>query len=113
MSEQHIRFRDIKPYEAPDSLDDLQGPYVGQIQLQHTVWWVPGDRIIDLKSVGQRHMAYQALLAEGRVTDQLAGLNAQRLIEDWTELHLDVRVRELWQSRFPELSYCREQPTTV
>ncbi|MEE8701675.1 hypothetical protein [Bifidobacterium crudilactis] len=48
-------------------------------------------------------MAYQALLAEGQVSDQVANINPRRLIETWPLLNLDPRVRELWESRFPQL----------
>ena len=32
-----IRFCDIKPYDAPVSLDELRGPYDGPIDLPHAV----------------------------------------------------------------------------
>ena len=48
-------------------------------------------------------MAYQALLAEGFVDEQRELLNRERLIEIWPVLHMDRRVRELWEGRFSEL----------
>jgi hypothetical protein len=103
MQEQRIRFRDVKPYFVPNSFDDLHGPYSGKIRLSHSVRWTPGDRVADLGTIGGRRMAYQALLAEGQVSDQVANINPRRLIETWPLLNLDPRVRELWESRFPQL----------
>lgn len=101
--EQRIRLRDIKPYFCPSSLDDLRGPYSGIIRLRHSVRWAPGDGTADLDTVGGTRMAYQALLAEGTVSDQIEGLNARKLIEVWHLLNLDPRVRDLWETRFPQL----------
>ena len=48
-------------------------------------------------------MAYQALLTEGRVAEQERLLNRDLLIELWPVINLDQRVRDLWETRFPEL----------
>ncbi len=98
-----IKFREVKPYYAPESLDELHGPYSGTIVLDHSVRWTPGNRVADLDTLGGRLMAYQALLAEGQVSDQVASINPRRLIETWPALNLDPCVRELWESRFPQL----------
>ncbi|MFT9278543.1 MAG: hypothetical protein ABF532_09040 [Bifidobacterium sp.] len=97
-----VRFRDIKPYDVPNSLEELNGPYDGVVKLRHSVLWV-GDGNVDVSTIDGTCMAYQALLAEGQVSDQEAGLNARKLVEVWPELSLDRRVRDLWESRFPEL----------
>lgn len=100
---ERVRFRDIKPYYAPDSLADLHGPYSGKIKLRLAVLWAPGDGIVDIDDEGGLCLAYQALLAEGLVKDQAEGLNARRLKEEWPNLRMDRRVRQLWEGRFPEL----------
>ena len=98
-----MRFRDLKPYEAPRSLADLRGPYNHAIiTLGRSVWWV-GDGRIDLDSDAMTQTAYQALLSEGTRDDQAANVNARRLGELWPTLRVDSRVRELWESRFAEL----------
>lgn len=103
MIEERVHFRDIKPYEAPASLDELSGPRDGVIDLPHSVRW-QADRIgVDVGVLGWRRMAYQALLAEGTVDEQRRLMNRERLIEIWPLLNMDVRVRELWEGRFPEL----------
>ena len=98
-----IRFRDVKPYYAPKSLGALKGPYHGRVDLPHQVRWQADRRQVDIDDPGGRRMAYQALLAEGRVDDQERLLNRRRLIEMWPLLNLDQRVLDLWENRFPEL----------
>ncbi|SHE24478.1 transcriptional regulator [Actinomyces glycerinitolerans] len=98
-----MRFRDIKPYEAPASLDELQGPYNGTTDLPHAVRW-RADRLgVDVGVVGRRRMAYQALLAEGAADEQRRFMNRDRLIETWSILNMDARMRDLWEGRFSEL----------
>ena len=89
--ESRVRFRDLKPYYAPESLEALRGPYHGRIDLPHQVRWQADRRGVDIDDPGGRRMAYQALLAEGSAADQ------ERL------LNLDRRVLDLWEGRFPEL----------
>ncbi|MCL3778178.1 MULTISPECIES: transcriptional regulator [unclassified Actinomyces] len=98
-----VRFRDIKPIEAPLSLDELQGPYEGLVDLPHSVRW-QADRLgVDVSNPGWRRMAYQALLAEGTVDEQRHVMNRERLVESWPVLNMDPRVRSLWEGRFPQL----------
>ena len=98
-----VRFRDIKPYDAPESLDELHGPAAGTVTLPLRVRWVPGSRAYDVGEIGGARVVYQAVLAEGTVEDQRRYLNRGRLIELWPDLHLDQRVVDLWEGRFPEL----------
>jgi hypothetical protein len=98
-----IFFRDVKPYEAPDSLDELQGPRGGIVELPHSVLWAPGDGRVDLDEPGGLGLAYRAVIAEGTVADQVKVLSRDRLTEAWGELMLPRRVRQLWEGRFPEL----------
>ena len=101
--EHRVRFRDIKPYEAPVSLDELRGPYDGPIDLPHAVRW-QADRLgVDVLDESWRRMAYQALLAEGLAEEQRRFINRDRLIETWPLLNMDQRVRHLWEDRFPQL----------
>ena len=109
---ERTRFRDVKPYFAPASLDQLQGPYSGEVELRHSVRWV-GDGRVNIDTGGGVKMAYQALLTNGLVTDQIKGLNARRLIEVWPDLDLDQRIRDLWESRFPQLAQKGEAWKTI
>lgn len=61
-------------------------------------------RVFYRDTEGGRVMAYQAALNEGRTVDQVELLNRDLLIEIWPELMLPVRVRTLWEGRFPELA---------
>ena len=98
-----VFYRDVKPYEAPDELEQLQGPRGGPFVLPLNVYWGP-EAAVDLDTVGGVMKAYQAALREGRVVDQVNLLNRDLLIEVWPELMLPGRARTLWESRFPELA---------
>lgn len=98
-----VFFRDVKPYEAPDSLDELRGPASGVVELSHSVLWAPGGGRVNLDEPGGIGLAYRAVLAEGTVQDQVRVLNRDRLTAVWDELLLPQRVRDMWEGRFPEL----------
>ena len=98
-----VFFRDIKPYDAPDSLSELRGPRSGVVVLPPWIYWGPNP-IIDLGSKGDVIKAYQATTQEGRTDDQVQILNRDLLIEIWPELRMPSRVRGLWEGRFPELT---------
>ena len=100
---ERVRFIDIKPYAVVASLDELCGPETGMIHLPHRVRW-QDDKDVDISDLGGARMAYQALLAEGDETVQAQLLNRRVLQRIWPQLHLDQRVRDLWESRFPELT---------
>lgn len=102
-AEERVFFRDVKPYAIVDDLDQLRGPAGGVVELSHSVLWAPGDPYVNLDEPGGTAMAYQAVLAEGEVEDLEHVLHRGRLIAVWSELMLDRRVREMWESRFPEL----------
>lgn len=99
-----VFYRDIKPYSVPERLDDLRGPAKGTIDLPVTVYWGP-QAVVDLATDGGVAKAYQAILREGRVVDQVALLNKDLLQRCWSDLMLPDRVRSLWENRFPELNH--------
>lgn len=98
-----VFYRDIKPYEAPAQLDELHGPHHGHVQLPINVYWGPAYTF-DLANESDVVEAYQATLREGRTIDQVELLNRDLLVTVWPELLLPVRVRSLWEGRFPELA---------
>ncbi|WP_136314198.1 transcriptional regulator [Actinomyces procaprae] len=98
-----VRFRDVEPYDVPDSLDELRGPATGPVQLPAGVRWVSGDRTYDVGREYTGRLVYQAVLAEGLVDEQRRFLNRGRTIELWPVLNLDKRIVQLWEGRFPEL----------
>ena len=98
-----VRVQDVKPYDAPVSLDDLRGPRDGELVLPHHVHWGP-RRDVNLSRKGDVLTAYQATISEGMVVDQVMILNRSLLLELWPELILSAHIRSLWESRFPELA---------
>ncbi len=102
-TETRVYFRDVKPYAIVDDLDQLHGPVGGVVELSHSVFWAPGGPLVDLDEPGGRGLAYRAVLSEGTVEDLEQVLNREQLVAVWPELMLPRRVRQLWESRFPEL----------
>jgi hypothetical protein len=98
-----VFYRDIKPYDAPERLEQLRGPRAGMLVLPINVHWGPKSAV-SLDSEGGVVKAYQAALAEGRLADHVVLLNRDLLIEIWPRLSLPLRVRALWEERFPELT---------
>ncbi|EYT63963.1 hypothetical protein H489_0109835 [Curtobacterium flaccumfaciens UCD-AKU] len=96
-------YQDIKPYDVPVSLVALHGPASGMLALPLDVYWGP-DPDADLDTLSGVTKAYQAILREGASEVQEALLNRDVLLRTWDELLLPVRVRLLWESRFPELT---------
>ena len=96
-------YRDNTPYDAPAQLGELRGPPAGRSGWPINVYWGP-NREVDLDSESDVIKAYQANLREGCVVDQVEILNRDLLVQIWPELILPVRVRELWENRFPELA---------
>lgn len=102
-AEGRVFFRDVKPYAIVDDLDQLRGPAGGVVELSHSVLWAPGGPYVDLDEPGGRGLAYRAALAEGTVEDLVQILDRDQLIAAWPELLLPLRVRAMWEARFPEL----------
>lgn len=75
MPNTRVLFRDVVPYQTPDSLDALRGPASGHLEVPITVHWGP-RRDFDLDDPGQRRAAYRAIVREGTPADQEALLNA-------------------------------------
>jgi hypothetical protein len=103
MPNKRVLFRDLVPYQTPDSLDALRGPASGHLEVPITVHWGP-RREFDLDDPGQRRAVYRAIVREGTPADQEALLNPARLRALWPELVLPRRCQKLWEERFPELA---------
>jgi DNA invertase Pin-like site-specific DNA recombinase len=101
-TEDRVFFRDTKPYDVPASLNDLQGPAGGRLELPHRLYWGP-ERTVDLDTEGGAVKAYQAVIREGSAEDQAQFLNRGRLVELWPSLMLPTRVRDEWERQIPEL----------
>jgi hypothetical protein len=103
MTEQHVLFQDVVPYDIPSSLDALRGPATGRLTLPLHIWWAPAPTF-DLADRSDLLVAYRAVVREGRAEDQEALLNRGLLLTVWPELRLPVRCREAWENAFPELA---------
>lgn len=102
MTEPHVLYADVVPYEVPSSLDALRGPSRGVLTLPLHVWWGPSPTF-DLGGRADVLTAYRAVVREGRAVDQEALLDRGLLLDVWPELRLPVRCRSTWEGAFPEL----------
>ena len=101
--ESRVRFRDLKPYCAPESLEALRGPT--------TVASICRTRCAGRPTAAERTSTTRAGAAwptrrcwpRGAPPIQERLLNRRRLVEMWPLLNLDRRVLDLWEGRFPEL----------
>lgn len=99
-----VRYREIKPYETVGSLAELAGPDCGPVTLPSWILWIPDAPSFDVASDDEAPTIYQAVLAEGTSDDMRFYLNRDRLEHLWRHLHLDPRIRQLWESQHPQLS---------
>lgn len=104
MTEQRVFFHHLKPYDVPDSLEELHGPSSGWVELSHSLYWAPGSRRFNLAEDFGVKRVYVSALAEGTPADVQALVNPGRLVEVWEALFLPTRVRNLWEDRFPDLA---------
>lgn len=104
MTEQRVRFRDIKPYEIVDSLDELAGPAEGPVTLPVDVYWSGPFDTFDVADKDDRVLIYSATLSNGRRHQIAEFVNRDLLIQEWPYLTIDSRVVDLWTGRFPELA---------
>ena len=102
-AQKKVRVQDVKPYDAPSDLHELLGPLTGSVSLPPWVYWGPTSTF-DLESEGDTVAAYQAVIQEGRLVDQVQILNRGLLVTMWPKLAMPTRVRQLWEGRFPELT---------
>ena len=102
MTEPHVLYADVVPYEVPSSLAALRGPSTGSLSLPLHVWWGPSPTF-DLGSRSDVLTAYRAIVREGRTVDQQALLDRALLVDVWIDLRLPVRCRSVWERAFPEL----------
>jgi hypothetical protein len=89
----------------PKSLDDLDGPDHGVVDLPlHVVW--SGRTSFPLDRPKAQMSLYRAVLAEGQHDDLTMLLNRRLLLGQWPVLRrlISPYVREAWENAFPELA---------
>jgi hypothetical protein len=98
------RYQDQRHYIVVSTLDELDGPVVGQVALDAWLDWSGSPRY-DLGDSGDVIVMYQTVLNDAQQPDDLRRwLNAGVLRRLWPSLWLPLRLRSLWEGRFPELA---------
>ncbi|WP_327713996.1 hypothetical protein OG381_00120 [Streptomyces sp. NBC_00490] len=89
----------------PASLDELQGPARGVVDLPLHVAW-SGMTSYDLDNPRRRMGLYRTVLHEGLREDLTSLLNQDVLLELWPTLRRLVgrTVRTVWEDAFPQLA---------
>jgi hypothetical protein len=94
---------DVRPYTVPASLHELNGPTSGVVELPVSLDWSQ-QHCYDLGIDKDRRRLYETVIREAdEPTDLHRFLNAGVLVHLWPSLWLPVRVRSLWQDKFPQL----------
>jgi len=98
-------YGDHRPYpDPPARLADLIGPTQGLIELPITIDWGP-KRVYDMGRHAERRIVYERVLREAATTDEVTRyVNGAVLREEWSQLFLPLRIRQVWEQRFPELA---------
>lgn len=97
-------YAEVRPYEMPDQLDELEGPVHGVIVLPRELAW-SGRREFDLDDAYDRAALYKIVLEEGGRQDFRRLLNEEVLRRHWPELRPARQVRARWEQRFPGLGH--------
>ncbi|PMC75908.1 transcriptional regulator [Brachybacterium sp. UMB0905] len=109
MTDQRVRFRDIKPYSIVDSLDELTGPSTGCATLPVDVHWSGPQSTFNLQDREDLQRAYQSILSNGRPEHLVKFINKDPLLAVWPILALDRRVLDLWCGQFLEIAAIRRE----
>jgi hypothetical protein len=92
------------PYIVPESLDLLQGPTTGVVDLPSRLDWGP-HRTYDLASVDDAIALYSKVISEASTQGDLTEfLNSDVLVAVWQRLRLPRRCADLWNQAFPQLT---------
>lgn len=95
-------------YLVPDSLEELNGPSSGVVELPIHLDWGP-ERHYDVADDARCRTLYQLTLQNSGSTQEMARIiNAGRLITLWSSMRLPNRCRQLWNDAFAQLPTHRE-----
>jgi hypothetical protein len=101
--DEHVLYSQIRPYAVARSLSELNGPTEGTVHLPIMLGW-SGQRDFDVTDEHHLRSLYAIVLQEGGPDDFPQYLELATLRRLWPELFLPVRVRQLWEDRFPVLA---------
>ncbi|MFD7155771.1 hypothetical protein ACFV9C_14285 [Kribbella sp. NPDC059898] len=91
-------------YVVPESLDLLQGPTAGAVELPTRLDWTTNNRY-DLGNRDEAIGLYNRVISEASTQADLTEfLNGDVLLALWPQLHLPRRCTALWVEAFPELA---------
>lgn len=97
-------YAENRPYLVPESIEELTGPSAGVVMLPERLDW-PERVAFYLDVRAERNLMYERVIREAtRPSDLRSYLNGTVLHEVWRSLFLPVRVRRMWEERFPDLS---------
>jgi hypothetical protein len=96
-------YAENRPYLLPETLGELDGPLTGVVQLPLRLDW--SERaVFHMDQPSERNVVYERVIREAtRMDDLRTYLNGMVLREVWPSLFLPVRVRRIWEERFPDL----------
>jgi hypothetical protein len=96
-------YRFFRPIALPASLTSLAGPRFGVVHLPVDLDWGP-NKTYNLSDPYFERQYYQTVIEETlnpAVFSQY--LDGQRLVELWPTFWLAVKLRDAWETKFPEL----------
>ncbi|MFI1381833.1 hypothetical protein [Embleya sp. NPDC020886] len=98
------RYADVRPYTVPDVFAELAGPAEGVVVLPTSLDWTP-KRSYDLADDADVRLLYETVLREAMHIEELGRhVNGELLVQVWPRLWLPLRLRAMWESRFPDLA---------
>lgn len=100
------RYESTIPYAVPASLDDLQGPAAGVVEVGAHIDTSPRP-VYDLADADQVWALYTRVVRDGTVSDQRSLLRHDWLVRLWPTLMLPPRCRAEWETTFPVLAVQR------
>jgi hypothetical protein len=104
-----VTYADIVPYETPSSLDALRGPTSGTVEVPVSIHHGP-RRTAGLSTHWLAVATYQEVVRDGSTSQQESLLAKPLLLRLWPEIHLPLRCRRTWESKFPALAERRQPP---
>ena len=108
MSDKHLAqpgdtYGSMIPYVVPASLELLQGPTTGVVELPTRLDWTSNNRY-DLANLDEAIGLYTRVISEASTEADLTEyLNRDVLVALWPRLRLPRRCAALWLQAFPQL----------
>ena len=97
-------YAENRPYLLPETLRELAGPLTGVVVLPLRLDWSERTEF-RLDDPAERNVMYERVIREAtRIDDLRSYINGAVLRQAWRNLFLPVRVRRIWEERFPDLA---------